>query len=81
MCHRDCRRVLAWGDFLRLGPLQAAHTKGLCTYSYGSELLFVIFDDLRRTPLGLVWITPKLSQGSTLAQQIPTLVQFDLYLR
>src|SRR6266446_5567943 len=44
-------------------------------------LLLVVFDDLRRAHLCLVWVTPKLSQGSTLTQQIPALVEFDVYLR
>ena len=43
-------------------------------------LLLVVFYDLRRAHLCLVWVTPKLSQGPTLTQQIPALVEFDLYL-
>jgi len=71
----------ACGDFLTLGPLHVGHPKGFCTRSYGPGLLFVVFDVPRRAHLCLVWVAPKLSRGSTLAQQIPTLVQFDLYLR
>ncbi len=44
-------------------------------------LLLVVFNDLWRAHLCLIWVAPKLSQSSALAQQIPTLVQFDLYLR
>jgi hypothetical protein len=40
-------------------------------------LLLVRFDDLRTANLCLVAVTPKLSQGSTLAQQVPTPVEFN----
>jgi len=43
-------------------------------------LLLVVFNDLRRAHLCLIWATPKLSQGPALTQQVPTLVQFHLYL-
>jgi hypothetical protein len=44
-------------------------------------LLLVVFNNLRRPHLCFIGVSPKLSQGSPLAQQIPALVQLDLYLR
>src|SRR5216683_8119584 len=39
-------------------------------------LLLVVFNDLWRAHLGLIWVAAKLSQSPALTQQIPTLVQF-----
>src|SRR5689334_25112854 len=44
----------------------------------GCDLLFVILDNLCGTDLRLIWIFPKLSQSTALAQEIPALVELDL---
>jgi len=44
-------------------------------------LLLIIFDDLRRTNLRFVGVTPDIAKGTSLAQEVPALIQFDLDLR
>jgi len=41
-------------------------------------LLFVFLHDLGRAQVRFVWIVPRLSEGSTLAQKIPALIQLDI---
>src|SRR5262245_42429636 len=45
------------------------------------SLLLIILDDFRRANVRIVRITPDLAKGTSLAQQVPTLIQFDLNLR
>jgi hypothetical protein len=42
--------------------------------------LLIILDDLRRANLRIVRITPDVAKGTSLAQEVPTLIQFDLDL-
>ena len=44
-------------------------------------LLLIILDDLRRANFRLVRIKPDVAKGSSLAQEIPALIQFDPDLR
>lgn len=44
-------------------------------------LLLIILDDLRRANFSLVRIKPDVTKGAALAQEIPTLIQFDPDLR
>ena len=43
-------------------------------------LLLIIFDDLRRTNLRFVGVTPDIAKGTSLAQEVPALIQFYLDL-
>jgi len=45
------------------------------------SLLLIILDDLRRANLRFVWVIPNVAQGTSLAQEVPALIQFDLDLR
>jgi hypothetical protein len=45
------------------------------------SLLLIILDDLRRANLRVVWVKPDITKGTSLAQEVPALVQFDLDLR
>ena len=46
----------------------------------GGKLLLVILDNLCWTHFGLIGVFAELAQGAALAQEIPALVQLDLYL-
>ena len=45
------------------------------------SLLLIILDDLRRANFRFVRIKPDVAKGTSLAQEIPALIQFDLDLR
>ncbi len=45
------------------------------------SLLLIILDDLRRANFRFVRIKPDVAKGTSLAQEVPALVQFDLDLR
>jgi hypothetical protein len=45
------------------------------------SLLLIILDDLRRANLRVVRVTPDVAKSTSLAQEVPTLIQFDLDLR
>lgn len=49
--------------------------------SIPSALLLIILDDLRRTDFRLVRIKPDVAKSSSLAQEIPALIQLDPDLR
>jgi hypothetical protein len=44
------------------------------------SLLLIILDDLRRANLRVVRIKPDVAKGTSLAQEVPALIQFDLDL-
>ena len=44
------------------------------------SLLFIILDDLRRANLRFVRLKPDVTKGTSLAQEVPALIQFDLDL-
>lgn len=41
-------------------------------------LLLIILNDLRRTNFRLVRVIPDIAQGTSLTQEVPALIQFDL---
>jgi hypothetical protein len=45
------------------------------------SLLLIILDDLRRANLRVVRVKPDITKGTSLAQEVPALIQFDLDLR
>ena len=45
------------------------------------SLLLIILDDLRRANFRFVRIKPDVTKGTSLAQEVPALIQFDLDLR
>jgi hypothetical protein len=45
------------------------------------SLLLIILDDIRRANFRVVRIKPDVAKGPSLAQEVPTLIQFDLDLR
>ena len=45
------------------------------------SLLLIILDDLRRANLRIVRVEPDITKGTSLAQEVPALIQFDLDLR
>ena len=45
------------------------------------SLLLIILDDLRRANLRVLRVEPDIAKGTSLAQEIPALIQFDLDLR
>src|ERR1700675_1361306 len=45
------------------------------------SLLLIILDDLRRANFRFVRIKPDVAKGTSLAQEVPALIQFDLDLR
>ena len=47
----------------------------------GKPLLLIILDDLRRANLCVVRVEPDIAKGTSLAQEVPALIQFDLDLR
>jgi hypothetical protein len=44
------------------------------------SLLLIILDDLRRANLRVVRVTPEVAKGTSLAQEVPALIQFHLDL-
>jgi hypothetical protein len=42
------------------------------------DLLLIILDDLRRANFRLVRVIPDVAQGTSLTQEVPALIQFDL---
>jgi hypothetical protein len=42
------------------------------------SLLLIIFDDFRRANFRFVRIKPEVAKGTSLAQEVPALVQLDL---
>ena len=42
------------------------------------SLLLIILDDLRRANLRVVRVTPDVAKGTSLAQEVPALIQFHL---
>jgi len=53
----------------------------LCALVDEESLLLVILDDLRRANLRVLRVEPDIAKGTSLAQEIPALIQFDLDLR
>ena len=49
--------------------------------SHKESLLLIILDDLRRANLRVLRVKPDIAKGTSLAQEIPALIQFDLDLR
>ncbi len=49
--------------------------------SHKESLLLIILDDLRRANLRVRRVKPDIAKGTSLAQEIPALIQFDLDLR
>jgi hypothetical protein len=47
----------------------------------GKPLLLIILDDLRRANLCVVRVEPDIAKGTSLAQEVPALIQFDLDFR
>ena len=47
-------------------------------FSSPQSLLFIILDDLRRANFRFVRVKPDVAKGTTLAQEVPALIQFDL---
>lgn len=45
------------------------------------SLLLIILDDLRGANLRVLRVEPDIAKGASLAQEVPTLIQFDLDLR
>jgi hypothetical protein len=45
------------------------------------SLLLIILDNLWRANFCVVRVKPDLTEGTTLAQEVPTLIEFDLDLR
>ena len=45
------------------------------------SLLLIILDDLRRANLRVVRVEPDIPKGTSLTQEVPALIQFDLDLR
>ena len=45
------------------------------------SLLLIILDDLRRANLRFVRVKPDVAKGTSLAQEVPALIQFDLDFR
>ena len=45
------------------------------------SLLFIILDDLWWANFRFVWIKPDVAKGTSLPQEVPALIQFDLDLR
>ena len=45
------------------------------------SLLLIILDDLRRANFRFVRVEPDVAKGTSLAQEVPALIQFDLDLR
>ena len=52
-----------------------------CALADEESLLLIILDDLRRTNLRILGIEPDIAKGTSLAQEIPALIQFDLDFR
>jgi hypothetical protein len=70
--------VAALGDSA-IGKGGAAHTGYRPLADYQS-LLLIILDDLRRANFRFVRIKPDVAKGTSLAQKVPALIQFDLDL-
>jgi hypothetical protein len=49
--------------------------------AHKESLLLIILDDLRRANLRVLRVEPDIAKGTSLAQEIPALIQFDLDLR
>jgi hypothetical protein len=49
--------------------------------AHKESLLLIILDDLRRANLRVLRVKPDIAKGTSLAQEIPALIQFDLDLR
>ena len=45
------------------------------------SLLLIILDDLRRANFRFVRVKPDVAEGTSLAQEVPALIQLDLDLR
>jgi hypothetical protein len=52
-----------------------------CALADEESLLLIILDDLRRTNLRILGVEPDIAKGTSLAQEVPALIQFDLDLR
>ena len=53
----------------------------LCALVDEESLLLIILDHLRRANLCIVRVEPDIAKGTSLAQEVPALIQFDLDLR
>jgi hypothetical protein len=53
----------------------------LCALADEESLLLIILDDLRRPNLRVIRVEPDIAKGTSLAQEVPALIQFDLNLR
>ena len=49
-----------------------------CISSQTRALLLIILNDLRRANFRLVRVIPDIAQGTSLTQEVPALIQFDL---
>jgi hypothetical protein len=63
--------------------LRRAAGQIVCLWALADEesLLLIILDDLRRANLRVVRVEPDITKGTSLAQEVPALIQFDLDLR
>ena len=53
----------------------------LCAFVDEEFLLLIILDDLRRANFCVVRVKPDIAKGTSLAQEVPALIQFDLNVR
>ena len=53
----------------------------VCGLAHKESLLLIILDDLRRANLRVLRVKPDIAKGTSLAQEVPALIQFDLDLR
>ena len=53
----------------------------LCALVDEESLLLIILDDLRRANLRVLRVEPDIAKGTSLAQEVPALIQFDLDFR
>jgi len=59
----------------------AGQIVSLCAIADEESLLLIILDDLRRANLRVLRVEPDIAKGTSLAQEVPALIQFDLDLR
>lgn len=53
----------------------------LCALVDEESLLLIILDDLRRANLRVLRVEADIAKGTSLTQEVPALIQFDLELR
>ena len=57
------------------------HIIRLCALADQASLLLIILNDLRRANCRVVRVEPDITKGTSLAQEVPALIQFNLDLR